>query len=111
MNTLTKDKYNFNCNRWLDASEDDNEIVREMTAEGLVVRRIMGSKCRAALHPVGGGGNSHSVSQRESGSRASSLFTVHHPCKGQGTFRRSRLKTILKEPSSRRDGCGGGRGE
>ncbi|XP_074196129.1 lipoxygenase homology domain-containing protein 1 isoform X4 [Rhinolophus sinicus] len=42
MNTLTKDKYNFNCNRWLDASEDDNEIVREMTAEGPAVRRIMG---------------------------------------------------------------------
>ncbi|ELW69334.1 Lipoxygenase homology domain-containing protein 1 [Tupaia chinensis] len=34
MNTLNKDKYNFNCNRWLDANEDDNEIVREMTAEG-----------------------------------------------------------------------------
>ncbi|XP_004684062.1 PREDICTED: lipoxygenase homology domain-containing protein 1 [Condylura cristata] len=44
MNTLTKDKYNFNCNRWLDANEDDNEIVREMTAEGPAVRRIMGSK-------------------------------------------------------------------
>uniref|UniRef100_A0A8C0QIV6 Lipoxygenase homology domain-containing protein 1 n=1 Tax=Canis lupus familiaris TaxID=9615 RepID=A0A8C0QIV6_CANLF len=42
MNTLTKDKYNFNCNRWLDANEDDNEIVREMTAEGPTVRRIMG---------------------------------------------------------------------
>ncbi|XP_047683837.1 lipoxygenase homology domain-containing protein 1 isoform X1 [Prionailurus viverrinus] len=41
MNTLTKDKYNFNCNRWLDANEDDNEIVREMTAEGPTVRRIM----------------------------------------------------------------------
>ncbi|XP_047382696.1 lipoxygenase homology domain-containing protein 1 isoform X3 [Sciurus carolinensis] len=42
MNTLNKDKYNFNCNRWLDANEDDNEIVREMTAEGPAVRRIMG---------------------------------------------------------------------
>ncbi|KAF6302998.1 lipoxygenase homology domains 1 [Rhinolophus ferrumequinum] len=42
MNTLTKDKYNFNCSRWLDANEDDNEIVREMTAEGPAVRRIMG---------------------------------------------------------------------
>ncbi|KAM6219878.1 lipoxygenase homology domain-containing protein 1 isoform 3-T3 [Rhynchocyon petersi] len=42
MNTLTKDKYNFNCNRWLDANEDDNDIVREMTAEGPTVRRIMG---------------------------------------------------------------------
>lgn len=44
VNTLTKDKYNFNCNRWLDANEDDNEIVREMTAEGPTVRRIMGSE-------------------------------------------------------------------
>ncbi|XP_036889676.1 lipoxygenase homology domain-containing protein 1 isoform X1 [Sturnira hondurensis] len=42
MNTLTKDKYNFICNRWLDANEDDNEIVREMAAEGPAVRRIMG---------------------------------------------------------------------
>ncbi|XP_004408596.1 PREDICTED: lipoxygenase homology domain-containing protein 1 isoform X1 [Odobenus rosmarus divergens] len=42
VNTLTKDKYNFNCGRWLDANEDDNEIVREMTAEGPTVRRIMG---------------------------------------------------------------------
>uniref|UniRef100_A0A8D1I1A2 Lipoxygenase homology PLAT domains 1 n=1 Tax=Sus scrofa TaxID=9823 RepID=A0A8D1I1A2_PIG len=41
MNTLTKDKYNFNCNCWLNANEDDNEIVREMTAEGPTVRRIM----------------------------------------------------------------------
>uniref|UniRef100_A0A8C9AJ37 Lipoxygenase homology PLAT domains 1 n=1 Tax=Prolemur simus TaxID=1328070 RepID=A0A8C9AJ37_PROSS len=41
MNTLNKDKYNFNCNHWLDANEDDNEIVREMTAEGPTVRRIM----------------------------------------------------------------------
>lgn len=45
MNTLTKDKYNFICNRWLDANEDDNEIVREMAAEGPAVRRIMGRKC------------------------------------------------------------------
>lgn len=51
MNTLTKDKYNFNCNRWLDAFEDDNETVREMTAEGPAVRRIMGSKCSSAVHP------------------------------------------------------------
>lgn len=44
MNILIKDKYNFNCNRWLDVNEDDNEIVREMIVEGLIVRRIMGSK-------------------------------------------------------------------
>uniref|UniRef100_F7CL93 Lipoxygenase homology PLAT domains 1 n=1 Tax=Ornithorhynchus anatinus TaxID=9258 RepID=F7CL93_ORNAN len=41
LNPLTKAKYNFNCNRWLDINEDDNETVRELTAEGPVVRRIM----------------------------------------------------------------------
>ncbi|XP_068933675.1 lipoxygenase homology domain-containing protein 1 isoform X3 [Petaurus breviceps papuanus] len=42
LNSLTKDKYNFNCNRWLDVNEDDYETVRELTAEGPTVRRIMG---------------------------------------------------------------------
>uniref|UniRef100_A0A5F8GTD3 Lipoxygenase homology PLAT domains 1 n=1 Tax=Monodelphis domestica TaxID=13616 RepID=A0A5F8GTD3_MONDO len=42
MNNLTKAKYNFKCNRWLDTNEDDYEIVRELTAEGPTVRRIMG---------------------------------------------------------------------
>ena len=64
MNTLTKDKYNFNCNRWLDANEDDNEIVREMTAEGPTVRRIMASE-----YPLSWGRqrNSSSVCQQGAG--------------------------------------------
>ncbi|KAM7126034.1 lipoxygenase homology domain-containing protein 1 isoform 3-T3 [Molossus nigricans] len=63
MNTLTKDKYNFICNRWLDANEDDNEIVREMTAEGPSARRIMGmvryrvTVCTGDLPGAGTGAN------------------------------------------------------
>lgn len=75
MNTLTKDKYNFNCNRWLDANEDDNEIVREMTAEGPTVRRIMASKCQPSW---GRQRNSSSVSQRGLALELVVLSTVLH---------------------------------
>ncbi|XP_010779871.1 lipoxygenase homology domain-containing protein 1-like [Notothenia coriiceps] len=34
MKTLTKEKYNFPCERWLDVNEDDNEVVRELSATG-----------------------------------------------------------------------------
>uniref|UniRef100_A0A667Z0U2 Lipoxygenase homology PLAT domains 1 n=1 Tax=Myripristis murdjan TaxID=586833 RepID=A0A667Z0U2_9TELE len=34
MKTLTKEKYKFPCERWLDTNEDDNEVVRELTATG-----------------------------------------------------------------------------
>lgn len=34
MKTLTKEKYNFTCERWLDTNEDDNEVVRELPARG-----------------------------------------------------------------------------
>ncbi len=34
MKTLTREKYSFACNRWLDINEDDNEIVRELPATG-----------------------------------------------------------------------------
>ncbi|KAG9355040.1 hypothetical protein JZ751_001753, partial [Albula glossodonta] len=34
MKTLTKEKYNFPCARWLDINEDDNEIIRELPATG-----------------------------------------------------------------------------
>uniref|UniRef100_A0A8C6URX6 Lipoxygenase homology domains 1b n=1 Tax=Neogobius melanostomus TaxID=47308 RepID=A0A8C6URX6_9GOBI len=34
MKTLTKEKYTFPCERWLDTSEDDNEVVRELPATG-----------------------------------------------------------------------------
>uniref|UniRef100_A0A8B9U0X6 Lipoxygenase homology domains 1 n=1 Tax=Anas zonorhyncha TaxID=75864 RepID=A0A8B9U0X6_9AVES len=41
LKTLTKEKYSFNCGRWLDINEDDNEIVRELPAEGTLVTEVM----------------------------------------------------------------------
>uniref|UniRef100_A0A8B9N717 Lipoxygenase homology domains 1 n=1 Tax=Accipiter nisus TaxID=211598 RepID=A0A8B9N717_9AVES len=41
LKTLTKEKYSFNCGRWLDINEDDNEIVRELPAEGSLVTEVM----------------------------------------------------------------------
>lgn len=37
MKTLTKEKYKFPCERWLDTNEDDNEVVRELPACGDVI--------------------------------------------------------------------------
>lgn len=34
MKTLTKEKYKFTCERWLDTNEDDKEVVRELPASG-----------------------------------------------------------------------------
>ncbi|XP_067084534.1 lipoxygenase homology domain-containing protein 1 [Osmerus mordax] len=34
MKTLTKEKYKFSCERWLDVNEDDNEVVRELPSMG-----------------------------------------------------------------------------
>lgn len=34
MKTLTKEKYMFPCERWLDSNEDDQEVVRELPATG-----------------------------------------------------------------------------
>ncbi|XP_036382736.1 lipoxygenase homology domain-containing protein 1-like [Megalops cyprinoides] len=34
MKTLTKEKFSFPCQRWLDINEDDNEVVRELPATG-----------------------------------------------------------------------------
>lgn len=36
MKTLTREKYSFACNRWLDINEDDNEIIRELPATGVL---------------------------------------------------------------------------
>ncbi|XP_061492303.1 lipoxygenase homology domain-containing protein 1 [Rhineura floridana] len=41
LKTLTKEKYSFKCGRWLDINEEDNEIVREVAAEGLLVTEVM----------------------------------------------------------------------
>ncbi|XP_059845764.1 lipoxygenase homology domain-containing protein 1 [Hypanus sabinus] len=40
MKSLTKEKYNFRCSRWLDINEDDNEIIRELPAEGDLVDEV-----------------------------------------------------------------------
>lgn len=31
------EKYSFQCGRWLDVNEDDNEIIREIPAAGALV--------------------------------------------------------------------------
>ncbi|XP_060092590.1 lipoxygenase homology domain-containing protein 1 [Heteronotia binoei] len=41
LKTLTKEKYTFKCNRWLDANEDDREVARELPAEGPLVTEVM----------------------------------------------------------------------
>ncbi|XP_030048769.1 lipoxygenase homology domain-containing protein 1 [Microcaecilia unicolor] len=41
LKTLTKEKYLFRCGRWLDLNEDDNEIVRELPAEGPLVDEVL----------------------------------------------------------------------
>ncbi|XP_053732656.1 lipoxygenase homology domain-containing protein 1-like isoform X2 [Synchiropus splendidus] len=37
LKTLTLEKYSFECGRWLDINEDDNEIVREMPATSALI--------------------------------------------------------------------------
>ena len=37
LKTLTMEKYSFECGRWLDINEDDNEIVRELQATGAFI--------------------------------------------------------------------------
>ncbi|KAF6729132.1 Lipoxygenase homology domain-containing protein 1 [Oryzias melastigma] len=37
LKTLTMEKYSFECGRWLDINEDDNEIVRELPATGAFI--------------------------------------------------------------------------
>ncbi|KAM4575790.1 LOW QUALITY PROTEIN: lipoxygenase homology domain-containing protein 1 [Odontesthes bonariensis] len=37
MKTLTKEKYTFPCERWLDINEDDNEVVKELSASGELI--------------------------------------------------------------------------
>uniref|UniRef100_A0A803U0L0 Lipoxygenase homology PLAT domains 1 n=1 Tax=Anolis carolinensis TaxID=28377 RepID=A0A803U0L0_ANOCA len=51
LKTLTKEKYTFHCGRWLDSSEDDFEIGRELTAEGPLVTEVMPViKYRVTVH-------------------------------------------------------------
>ncbi|KAI3361755.1 hypothetical protein L3Q82_002099 [Scortum barcoo] len=37
LKTLTMEKYSFQCGRWLDINEDDNEIIRELPATGALI--------------------------------------------------------------------------
>lgn len=37
LKTLTMEKYLFQCGRWLDVNEDDNEIIRELPATGALI--------------------------------------------------------------------------
>uniref|UniRef100_A0A8D3DQI5 Lipoxygenase homology PLAT domains 1 n=1 Tax=Scophthalmus maximus TaxID=52904 RepID=A0A8D3DQI5_SCOMX len=43
LKTLTVEKYSFECGRWLDVNEDDNEIVRELPATGYRVTICTGN--------------------------------------------------------------------
>lgn len=49
MKTLTKDKYKFSCERWLDTNEDDNEVVRELPASGDLVSESLPCTCSIML--------------------------------------------------------------
>uniref|UniRef100_A0A8C1TV52 Lipoxygenase homology domains 1a n=1 Tax=Cyprinus carpio TaxID=7962 RepID=A0A8C1TV52_CYPCA len=62
MKTLTREKYSFVCNRWLDINEDDNEIIRELPATGKLVN-ITVIKYRATICTgnVSGSGTDASV--------------------------------------------------
>uniref|UniRef100_A0A8C4ECX3 Lipoxygenase homology PLAT domains 1a n=1 Tax=Dicentrarchus labrax TaxID=13489 RepID=A0A8C4ECX3_DICLA len=43
LKTLTMEKYSFQCGRWLDINEDDNEITRELPATGYRVTICTGN--------------------------------------------------------------------
>uniref|UniRef100_A0A3Q3FUX6 Lipoxygenase homology PLAT domains 1b n=1 Tax=Labrus bergylta TaxID=56723 RepID=A0A3Q3FUX6_9LABR len=57
MKTLTKEKYTFPCERWLDTNEDDNEVVRELAATGQQVAEPV----TVCTGNVGGSGTDASV--------------------------------------------------
>lgn len=44
LKTLTMEKYSFQCGRWLDINEDDNEIVRELPATGALIEEPLPCK-------------------------------------------------------------------
>lgn len=58
LKTLTMEKYSFQCGRWLDVNEDDNEIVRELPATGALIaeplpceKGSLGASASAAITP------------------------------------------------------------
>uniref|UniRef100_A0A8D0DE08 Lipoxygenase homology PLAT domains 1 n=1 Tax=Sander lucioperca TaxID=283035 RepID=A0A8D0DE08_SANLU len=58
MKTLTKEKYNFPCERWLDTNEDDNEVVRELPATGDLIAEPLVTVCTGI---TGGSGTDATV--------------------------------------------------
>ncbi|KAI4894673.1 hypothetical protein NFI96_015585 [Prochilodus magdalenae] len=53
MKTLTKEKFNFPCERWLDTNEDDNEVVRELSGMGdLIQEPLTGEMLRFTLREL-----------------------------------------------------------
>lgn len=52
MKTLTKEKYKFSCERWLDTNEDDNEVVRELPASGDLISEPLPCKYRVLIQSL-----------------------------------------------------------
>nr|XP_057920226.1 lipoxygenase homology domain-containing protein 1 isoform X2 [Doryrhamphus excisus] len=64
LKTLTMEKYSFECGRWLDINEDDNEIVRELPATGALCEEplpLIKYRVTICTGNVGGGGTDASV--------------------------------------------------
>ncbi|KAJ3604053.1 hypothetical protein NHX12_028794 [Muraenolepis orangiensis] len=64
MKTLTKEKYSFPCERWLDTSEDDQEVVRELPALGDTIPEplaLIKYRVTVCTGSVGGSGTDASV--------------------------------------------------
>uniref|UniRef100_A0A3Q3IQT0 PLAT domain-containing protein n=1 Tax=Monopterus albus TaxID=43700 RepID=A0A3Q3IQT0_MONAL len=53
LKTLTMEKYSFQCGRWLDISEDDNEIVRELPATGALIDEYRVTICTGTVSGSG----------------------------------------------------------
>uniref|UniRef100_A0A4W6CIC0 Lipoxygenase homology PLAT domains 1 n=1 Tax=Lates calcarifer TaxID=8187 RepID=A0A4W6CIC0_LATCA len=53
MKTLTKEKYTFPCERWLDTNEDDNEVVRELPACGELIAEPLVTVCTGTISGSG----------------------------------------------------------
>ncbi|XP_012725509.2 lipoxygenase homology domain-containing protein 1 isoform X1 [Fundulus heteroclitus] len=64
MKTLTKEKYTFPCERWLDINEDDNEVVRELPACGELIAEplpVIKYRLTVCTGNVGGSGTDASI--------------------------------------------------
>ncbi|XP_060929737.1 lipoxygenase homology domain-containing protein 1-like [Limanda limanda] len=64
LKTLTMEKYSFECGRWLDVNEDDNEIVRELPATGALINEplpLIKYRVTICTGNVGGSGTDASV--------------------------------------------------